>query len=269
MFGKLKKSTAIKVFVPVLAVVIFLVNATKGGSNVQEMLDGLDTESQVSVCNSDNAENALMLFEIQFTFLADDETIDYITYSNGSHEEDDSPRTHSVMRENGEEILEACKSLYKNDSIFADALDTSKADELANKKAYEAEKEAARKKAGADLEKWNAKAEEEGGGTLKEYFDAVSAAESLVKSGASYKFSGANADIQYASCYGTVRSIWIAGKPSGWWSCSIQTLGGSLDFYSIEISGDSWGGSPDLGKSAGRDLNWKIPSAVEDYVRNY
>lgn len=166
------------------------------------------------------------------------------------------------------DIQSACVALYEKDIDFAKAIDRVVKRKAAEAAAYEKKKAEEKAKIQPLLDKWNKKAIDAGSGDIREYLEAESAAEYEIKSGASYSFTGATANISGVSCYATTRSNWVGGKPGGWWSCIIQTLGGGFNSYSIEFSGSSWGGKPDNGQMAGADLSWRIPDELMDWLNS-
>lgn len=116
------------------------------------------------------------------------------------------------------------------------------------------------------LKYWNEKASKSGSGDLGDYLTAISSAEREITAGAQYSLTGASREVQSSTCWATDRSQWNGGNPSGWWLCGINFVGSDFELFSIEFSNGSWSGKPDRGSQAGRELNWKIPDSVLDWV---
>jgi hypothetical protein len=115
------------------------------------------------------------------------------------------------------------------------------------------------------LKKWDDRAIAAGSGDLADYLSATASAESLIKAGAQYSLTGASREVQSAYCWATQYSLWFQGEPGGWWSCYINFLGGG-EGYSVEFSNGNWSGKADSGSRAGRDLNWKIPEGLTQWM---
>lgn len=268
-----------------LTVLILLVSAiyifksvTKDETSPGYLLGQMTSSVQLNACEramDDDQKDDYWVVNNFEEVVAGELQTDYwpaITYSSKVHE--DAYYTDSLGKSDFQnniaaaDIEKACRKLADKNIDFSKALDKlikQKADEVA---AIAREKAEAKAKIQPLLEKWNKKAIDAGSGDIREYLEAESAAEYEIKSGASYSFTGATANISGVSCYATTRSNWVGGKPGGWWSCIIQTLGGGFNSYSIEFSGSSWGGKPDNGQMAGADLSWRIPDELMDWINS-
>ena len=167
-----------------------------------------------------------------------------------------------------DEVKRVCKQLLAEDSTLVSAVA-----EIQNQKKIEAARleeeriaaEKLRAKWEPVLKKWDDRAIAAGSGDLSDYLSATSRAESLITAGAQYSLTGAEREVQSASCWATQYSLWFQGEPGGWWSCYINFLGGG-ESYSVEFSNGNWSGRADAGSRAGRDLNWKIPEGLTDWM---
>ena len=169
-----------------------------------------------------------------------------------------------------DEVKRVCATLLKEDTYLASAVADIKEQERLEQVRIEKERKAAEKlraKWEPILNKWDDRAREAGLGDLSEYFSATSRAESLIAAGAQYSLTGADREVQSASCWATQYSLWSQGEPGGWWSCYINFLGGG-DSYSVEFSNGNWSGRADAGSRAGRDLNWKIPDGLLSWMNS-
>lgn len=201
--------------------------------------------------------------------------------------EDDRTAATSLIRENkdpnlefkeGEglgfaifdEVKRVCATLLKEDTYLAKAVADIKEQERLEQVRIEEERKAAEKlrvKWEPVLNKWDDRAREAGLGDLSDYLSATARAESLITAGAQYSLTGAEREVQSASCWATQYSLWSQGEPGGWWSCYINFLGGG-DSYSVEFSSGNWSGRADAGSRAGRDLNWKIPDGLLSWMNS-
>jgi hypothetical protein len=179
------------------------------------------------------------------------------------------PENEMYLEKSGE-IWSACELLKKND----DKLRLQVENAISKKKSQSLEKDRLLSEAlQRELEKirpaliyWNEKASNSGSGDLGEYLGAISSAETNIKAGAQFSLSGTSREVQSSTCWATDRSRWTGGSPSGWWLCGINFVGSDFEIFSIEFSNGSWSGKPDGGSQAGRELNWKIPDSVLDWV---
>lgn len=167
-----------------------------------------------------------------------------------------------------DEVKRVCATLLKEDTYLASAVADIKEAERLEQVRIEEERKAAEKlraKWEPVLNKWDDRAREAGLGDLSDYLSATSRAESLITAGAQYSLTGAEREVQSASCYATSYSLWSQGEPGGWWYCYINFLGGG-DGYSVEFSNGNWSGKADGGSRSGRDLNWKIPDGLTEWM---
>lgn len=174
--------------------------------------------------------------------------------------------------EQNKELTDGCTYLINNDEEFAKEFNRvwGKRLEQGNKMAAaEKEKEEAEKvKFEPQLEKWNDKFSNLGGGGVVNYLTALAKAENFIQQGAAYSLTGvARGAVQSVSCDPTNRSRWSSGVPTGWWSCLIDFEGSDYDVFSIEFTQNSWRGVPDRGRQAGTDLrNIEIPQDLRDWL---
>lgn len=240
-------------------------------------LSQMPTTLQVKTCEyaleDDDLETYIILYSFE-NIVRDNLSPDYvpaITYSDGVHEIDYSDASersgdHDEIAAN--DIKLACQEAYDSDSEFSGTIDKLFAQKAEAQKQYERKKAEARAKIQPLLDVWNNKAIGEGGGDILEFLAASSEAENQIKMSSQYSLSGVSANISSVTCYPTSLSRWVGGSPGGWWSCLVMPLGGDYDLYSIQFENGSFGGKPDGGKMAGRDLNWKIPPRLLEWIRS-
>ena len=168
------------------------------------------------------------------------------------------------------EILSACELLKKDDDklkLQVENAISKKWDQILSKERILSEAlKREFEKIKPTLKYWNEKASKSGSGDLGDYLTAISSAEGEIKAGAQFSLTGASREVQSSTCWATDRSRWNGGNPSGWWLCGINFVGADFEIFSIEFLNGSWSGKPDRGSQAGRELNWKIPDSVLDWV---
>ena len=239
-----------------------------GNSNIatpERALKAVSFEAQVEICSfmkeeiDDGDELVKMLYSKSREWRNQEEIIK-IAYL---------PENEMYL-EKSEEIWSACE-LLKNDD---DKLKLQVENVISKKKSQSLEKDRLLSEAlMRELEKikpvlnyWNDKASNSGSGDLGNYLSAISSAEANIKAGAQFSLSGTSREVQSSTCWATDRSRWTGGDPSGWWLCGINFVGSDFEIFSIEFSNGSWSGKPDGGSQAGRELNWKIPDSILEWV---
>jgi hypothetical protein len=238
----------------VIAVVLFtlliLSSVFKNTASTEEIILSGGGELQARICSTDDRQTATNLIRenkdpnLEFK---KDEGLGFAIY---------------------DEVKRVCKILLAEDTYLVTAIAEIQKQKRIEDARLEKERiatEKLRAKYEPLLEQWNERAREAGLGDLSDYFSATSSAESLITAGAQYSLTGASREVQSASCWPTQYSLWSQGEPGGWWSCYINFLGGG-DSYSVEFSGGSWSGNADAGSRAGRELNWKIPQGLLDWM---
>lgn len=238
--------------------------------SVEEAIKNLPLQSQELVCAFDKnnisfGDELINLLKSSSKEWRTENGIRKIDYFDGSKPGDfpTSEKTKAIYAACEEIVLENSELEKRVQARIKENLELIAREEAAEKQRLEEQF----RKIEPLLTFWNDKASSEGQGDIADYFIAASQAERQIESGAQYSLTGASREVESATCWATVRSLWWDGEPGGWWSCGIDFLGGDLEFYSIEFSGSSWSGKPDGGSGAGRDLNWKIPDELEIWLR--
>jgi|688.fasta_scaffold237631_1 hypothetical protein len=116
-----------------------------------------------------------------------------------------------------------------------------------------------------ELDILDKKANKLGNGSYEEMLDAESALESLIEQGAQFSLTGQGRDVEDVSCSPTTYSSWSQGEPGGTWYCYLYFLDGS-EPYTINVSGSRWGGKADRGSSAGDFVEFKVSSALKNWL---
>ena len=167
-----------------------------------------------------------------------------------------------------QEITSACVRRSRQEPQLQVALeDALKA--VSKSAAADAEKAAAWQRVRSRMAEWDSKLSTLGSGGVAEYLSAGKHADQMIQSGAKYGLTGVEREVDWASCSATERSLWISGRPRGWWNCYVNFLGADGETYSVEFSMDNWSGTPDGGDAAGRTLTLDIPQDVVDWVQQY
>ena len=150
----------------------------------------------------------------------------------------------AVVTGSDAEVQAACNELVASDPDLAAAIESER---------QRVAQEAKTAKLLAKYDRW---AQEAGGGTLAELYQAMSALEDDIEANAAYELTGSEASVERASCSPGEYSTWYGGEASGWWSCGISFLGGEYDRYSIEVRDGEWAGSADGGAEAEPEVGW-------------
>lgn len=253
-------------------------NIATGIATPEQALRALDFKDKVELCSftedwqlsgqPEDHVSGLWVKSKEWRIREGIRKIQYLSENNHLEEFDENWET--VPQGQVKEILSACEVLKKDDDKLklqvANAI-SKKWDQINSKEKLLSEAlKREFEKIKPTLKYWNEKASKSGSGDLGDYLTAISSAEREIKAGAQYSLTGSSREVESSTCWATDRSRWSGGNPSGWWVCGIDFVGSDLEFFSVEFSNGSWSGKPDQGSQAGRELNWKIPDSVIDWV---
>jgi hypothetical protein len=254
-------------------------NIATGIATPEQALRSLDFDEKVELCSfteewqlmgasPEKYASALWVKSSEWRIREGIRKIQYLSENNHLEEFDENFET--VPQGQAKEILSACEVLKKDDyklKLQVKNAISKKWDQILSKEKLLSEAlEREFEKIKPTLKYWNEKASKSGSGDLGDYLTAISSAEREITAGAQYSLTGASREVQSSTCWATDRSQWNGGNPSGWWLCGINFVGSDFELFSIEFSNGSWSGKPDRGSQAGRELNWKIPGSVLDWV---
>jgi hypothetical protein len=281
--GKLSRETYVLLvlIIVIASVLIFSMNKKQLSLTVPEALKKIETSEAMEICAGTRgadprkvAPSSDLDLEIQLVELSKREGMEpYVANSfNKIYYHVVGWGDGSKNRpEQTQELTDGCTYLINNDEEFSKEFNRVWGKKLEEGKRL-AEDQAsadleARAKFAPILDKWDKKLGNLGGGGLLNYLRASSAAENLIKSGgAAYSLTGVSrGEIQSVDCDATTRSRWSSGVPLGWWACLIDLEGSDYEYFSIEFTQNSWRGTPDGSRQAGRTLDLDIPQDLIEW----